>query len=51
MLSAGSAVAATQSVGRERVEAAILTALAPWRSRGGSYRLKNEWHHLICQMR
>ena len=51
MLSAGSAVAATQQVGRERVEAAILTALAPWRSRDGSYRLENEWHHLICQMR
>jgi SAM-dependent methyltransferase len=51
MLSAGSAVAATQQVGRERVEAAILEALAPWRTRGGRYRLENEWHHLSCQIR
>lgn len=51
MLSAGSAVAAVQQVGRERVEAAILSALDPWRRRDGSYRLENEWRHLTCQMR
>jgi hypothetical protein len=51
MLSAGSAVAAVQQVGREQVEAAILTALAPWRSPDGSYRLENEWHYLASQMR
>jgi len=49
MLSAGSAVAATAQVGVERVEAAILSALAPWRAENGSYRLENEWHYLVAR--
>jgi SAM-dependent methyltransferase len=51
MLSAGSAVAAVGQAGREPVAAAILDAVAPWRADDGSYRLENEWHYLVAQIR
>ena len=49
MLSAGSAVAAAEQVGRDTVAAAIVESLAPWRRPDGSYRLDNEWHYLVSR--
>ena len=49
MLSAGSSVAASAAVGEDVVRRAILTALEPWRTSAGGYRLENEWHFLIAR--
>jgi ubiquinone/menaquinone biosynthesis C-methylase UbiE len=49
MLSAGSAVAAVEHVGREKVVEAILGALAPYRDDNGAYRMPNEWHYLVAR--
>jgi ubiquinone/menaquinone biosynthesis C-methylase UbiE len=49
MLSAGSAVAAAEQVGRDTVAAAIAGSLARWRRPDGSYRLENEWHFLVTR--
>ena len=49
MLSAGSAVAAAEQVGRDTVAQAIVESLAPWREPDGSYRLDNEWRYLVSR--
>jgi hypothetical protein len=49
MLSAGSAVAAVERVGRDIVVEAILGALAPYRDADGGYRMPNEWHYLVAR--
>jgi SAM-dependent methyltransferase len=49
MLSAGSSVAAVAQAGREPVAAAILDALAPYRTPTGGYRLENEWRFLVSR--
>jgi SAM-dependent methyltransferase len=51
MLAAGGAVAAVERAGREAAEAAIADAVAPYRRADGSYRLENEWHYLVTQIR
>jgi SAM-dependent methyltransferase len=49
MLSAGSAVAAAERVGRDVLVETILGALAPYREADGSYRMPNEWHFLVAR--
>ena len=49
MLSAGSAVAAAEHVGRDLLVEAILGALAPYREADGGYRMPNEWHYLVAR--
>ena len=49
MLSAASGVAAVRAAGEERARAAVLAALAPYRTSGGGYRLPNEYHYLIAR--
>src|SRR5262245_17428119 len=49
MLSAGSAVAAAEQVGRDRLVETILAALAPYREADGGYRMPNEWHFLVAR--
>jgi SAM-dependent methyltransferase len=51
LLAAGGSVLAADRVGRETVETAIRDAVAPYRRPDGSYRLENEWHYLVAQMR
>jgi SAM-dependent methyltransferase len=51
LLAAGGSVAAVDRVGRETVEAALAEAVAPYRRPDGSYRLENEWHYLVTQIR
>jgi ubiquinone/menaquinone biosynthesis C-methylase UbiE len=51
MLSGGNTVAAVEYAGREAVESAICEALEPYRADDGSYRLDNEWHYFVTQMR
>jgi SAM-dependent methyltransferase len=51
LLAAGGSVAAVGQAGRENVEAALADAVAPYRQPDGSYRLQNEWHYLVCQIR
>jgi len=47
-LSAGLVALAARLAGEETVRAAIVSALAPFRTADGSYRLENEWHYLIA---
>lgn len=48
MLAPGLVVAAIEASGEERVRDAIATALEPFRTAGGGYRLTNEWHYLLA---
>lgn len=48
-LSAGIIALAARTVGEETVRAAIVAALAPFRTNDGGYRLENEWHYLIAE--
>jgi SAM-dependent methyltransferase len=48
MLSAALAVLAIRAGGEEAVRAAILEALARYRTPSGGYRLENEWHYVIA---
>jgi len=48
MSAAGSFVHATRTVGEDAVRAAILGAMAPFRTPGGGYRVENEWRYLIA---
>jgi SAM-dependent methyltransferase len=48
MLAPGNVVGVIEAVGEGPVRAAIIEALAPYRTRGGGYRLENEWHTLIA---
>ena len=48
LLSPGSIVLAAQAAGEQRVRAAILESLAPFRTQSGEYRLQNEWRYLIA---
>jgi SAM-dependent methyltransferase len=47
LLAPGSMVHASRIVGTDAVGAAILDALAPFRTPAGGYRLENEWRYLI----
>ena len=49
MLSAASGVAAVREAGEQRARAAMLEALAPFRTAAGGYRLPNEYHYLIAR--
>ena len=49
MLSAGSAVAAVERVGRAAVVEAICGALVPYSDERGAYRMPNEWHYLVAR--
>jgi SAM-dependent methyltransferase len=49
MLAAGSVVAAARAAGEDAVRAAIVGALAPYRTPSGRYRLSNEWHYLVAR--
>ena len=49
MLSAASGVAAVREAGEDRARAAVLAALAPYRTADGGYRLPNEYHYLIAR--
>ena len=49
MLSAASGVAAAREAGEEAARAAVLDALAPFRTADGGYRLPNEYHYLIAR--
>jgi SAM-dependent methyltransferase len=51
LLAAGGSVLAADRAGRETVEAAIREAVVPYRRPDGSYRLENEWHYLVTQIR
>jgi SAM-dependent methyltransferase len=48
LLSAGSFVQATRTVGEPAVREAILGAMAPFRTAAGGYRLENEWRYLVA---
>lgn len=48
-LSAGLVALAARLAGEEKVRAAIVSALSPFRVADGSYRLENEWHYLIAE--
>ena len=47
-LAPGVVVAAIEHSGEEAVADAIVTALEPYRTPAGGYRLENEWHFLIA---
>jgi hypothetical protein len=47
MLAAGGLAVVAEAQGGDAVKAAILEALAPFRTPDG-YRLENEWHFLIA---
>jgi SAM-dependent methyltransferase len=49
MLSAASGVAAARAAGEEAARAAVLDALAPFRTADGAYRLPNEYHYLLAR--
>jgi SAM-dependent methyltransferase len=49
MLSAASGVAAAREAGEAQARAAVVEALAPYRTADGGYRLPNEYHYLIAQ--
>ena len=49
LLSAGGAVPAIRSAGEHAVRAALVDALAPYRTAEGGYRLENEWHYLVAR--
>ena len=49
MLSAASGVAAAREAGEAQARAAMVEALAPYRTADGGYRLPNEYHYLIAR--
>jgi len=49
MLSAASGVAAAREAGEAWARAAVVEALAPYRTADGGYRLPNEYHYLIAR--
>jgi ubiquinone/menaquinone biosynthesis C-methylase UbiE len=48
MLAAGGFALIAEAAGENRVEAAIVEALASRRTPSGGYRLENEWHYLVA---
>ena len=48
MAAAGGVVQAAAVAGDEAVRSAILESLAPFRAADGSYRLTNEWRHVVA---
>jgi hypothetical protein len=48
LLAGGPAVRAIEHAGEERVAAATLEALAPYRTAAGGYAIENEWRYLIA---
>jgi SAM-dependent methyltransferase len=48
MLAAGPSVLAIQTSGRDRVEATLERAIAPFRLSGGGYRLENRFRYLLA---
>jgi hypothetical protein len=49
MLAVAGAVVAARASGEERVRAAIVEALEPYRTATGGYRIANEWHFLVAR--
>ena len=49
MLAPGLVVEAIRAVGEEPVRAAIVEALARFRTADGGFRLRNEWHYLLAR--
>jgi SAM-dependent methyltransferase len=49
LLSPGPVIAAAEVHGEEPLRAALVEALAPYRTADGGYRLDNEWHFLIAR--
>jgi SAM-dependent methyltransferase len=49
LLAPGLITEAIRVSGEETVGAAIVKAMAPYRTASGGYRLENEWHFLICR--
>jgi len=49
MLAAGGLAVVAEGVGGGVVEAAITSALEPYRTPEGGYRLDNEWHYLVAR--
>jgi len=49
LLSPGPVVTATRTHGEAKVRAALVEALAQYRTADGGYRLENEWHFLIAR--
>jgi SAM-dependent methyltransferase len=49
MLAPGLIAGAVRDAGEEPVRAAIVAALARYRTPGGGYRLQNEWHYLVAR--
>jgi SAM-dependent methyltransferase len=48
-LAAGPAVLAARTSGEDAVAAALVDALAPFRSRSGSYRIESEWRYVTAR--
>jgi hypothetical protein len=48
MLAAGPSALAIQTSGRDRVEATLERAIAPFRLSGGGYRLENRFRYLLA---
>jgi SAM-dependent methyltransferase len=49
MLAPGLVVEAIRVAGEQPLRAAIVDALAPYRTADGGYRLENEWHYLMAR--
>ena len=49
MLSPGVVDLAVRAHGEDVVRAAIVEALAPYRTASGGYRLENEWHYVVAR--
>jgi SAM-dependent methyltransferase len=49
LLSAGPAVKAIQTSGEDRVGEAVLTALEPFKSKSGGYRLENRFRYVVAR--
>jgi SAM-dependent methyltransferase len=49
LLSPGPVAAAAEAHGEAPLRAALVDALAPYRTADGGYRLDNEWHFLIAR--
>jgi len=49
LLAPGGIVRAVDLAGEDAVRAAIVEAMAPYRTPGGGYRLRNEWHYLLAR--
>jgi len=49
LLSPGGIVRAVDVAGEDAVRAAIVDAMAPYRTPDGGYRLENEWHYLLAR--